>query len=143
MAFRIKNVAELRQREIPQRDGQHRDAIRALPCLCCAHPPRSEAAHLRAGDMSYGKPMTGLSVKPDDKWTLPLCPFCHRLDTKAQHQRNELEFWHDQKINPFQMCMQLYEAGSHHERQIIVAHSLHERGLISPRDLQEVVASGE
>jgi len=79
--------------------------IRTLPCLVCGKSP-SDAAHLRSAARRYGKRLTGMGEKPDDKWTLPLC----RKDHTAQHRENELAWWAGQGIvDPFAVAKALYE----------------------------------
>jgi len=140
MAFRIAPIeAEpLRQREAPRRNAKHLDAIRALPCLACGRPPRSEAAHLRAGSRAHDKKPTGFGVTPDDCWTLPLCPMCHRMGTNAQHQMNELAFWKAHDVDPFAMAIALDEAEAHEERLAIVIGNLLSRGVIDCRKAMDL-----
>lgn len=83
----------------------HLDFIRSLPCVCCGDNTATEAAHIRSADASLAKPATGIGIKPDDYWTLPLCGKCHRL----QHQGNERQFWQVKVgIDPFKYAMRLF-----------------------------------
>lgn len=93
------------------RDEEHIRFIRSLPCATCGDDTSTEAAHLRTGSLRYGKKHTGMAEKPHDRWCLPLCSRCHRI----QHQGNELEFWLNQGINPFVLSMSLHAATGDHE----------------------------
>uniref|UniRef100_A0A2A4YRR0 Uncharacterized protein n=1 Tax=OCS116 cluster bacterium TaxID=2030921 RepID=A0A2A4YRR0_9PROT len=44
--------------------------------------------------------MTGMQEKPHDKWTVPLCAWCHREGPNAQHKMNECKFWKERNIDP-------------------------------------------
>src|SRR5512139_1919761 len=70
----------------------HLDFIRQLPCIYkgCADDTTVEAAHYRAADSRIAKPITGIGIKPDDCFVLPLCGKHHRL----QHEIGEYSFWH-------------------------------------------------
>ena len=92
-------------------DEAHLDFIRSLPCVSCGDDTATEAAHLRAGSLLYGKKPAGMQEKPSDRWTLPLCSRCHR----RQHQGNELEFWTNAGINPFVLSMTLHGVTGDHE----------------------------
>jgi len=46
-----------------------------------------------------------MGMKPDDKWTVPLCRVCHAL----QHRQNERAFWDGAGIDPLEMAENLYE----------------------------------
>lgn len=41
--------------------------VKALPCVCCGHPPPSQAHHV-----------TGDQMPRNDMRVLPLCYFCHQ-----------------------------------------------------------------
>jgi hypothetical protein len=92
-------------------DEKHLEFIRQLPCVSCGNDTSTEAAHLRAGDLRYGKKAAGMQEKPSDRWTLPLCSGCHR----QQHQGNELEFWTNAGIDPFVLSMTLHNITGDHE----------------------------
>lgn len=92
-------------RQPRQEDPDYLDLIRALPCVKCGDRP-SEAAHIRMASAAHGK-RSGMSEKPDDKWTLPLCGGCHRLDKEALHKVGELPFFHALNLNPLLVCEQL------------------------------------
>ena len=88
-----------------QKDNKHLDFVRGLPCVACANDVGTEAAHLRAGALKYGKRPSGTAEKPSDKWTLPLCSSCHR----EQHTGRELDFWEKLGIDPFVLAMSLFD----------------------------------
>lgn len=92
-------------RQPRQEDPDYLALIRALPCLKCGDGP-SEAAHIRASSAAHGK-RSGMSEKPDDKWTLPLCAGCHRLDKDALHKIGEVPFFYAINLNPLHVCEQL------------------------------------
>ena len=84
----------------------HLAFIRQLFCVVCGDNTSVEAAHLRSGNLYYGKQSTGMQTKPDDCWSLPVCSRHHR----EQHTRNELEWWANEGINPFELALSLYAA---------------------------------
>lgn len=57
-----------------------------------------------------GKPVTGIGIKPDDKYTLPLCSDCHTRQPHAQHNVGEVKFWADLGLDPLVICERLYTA---------------------------------
>src|ERR1700691_4860686 len=92
----------LRQRQPRVRDEKHLDFIRSLPCCICGAID-TEAAHIRTASLENGKLHTGMSEKPSDKWTVPLCNAHHR----EQHSGNELKFWARHGIDPFMLALTL------------------------------------
>jgi hypothetical protein len=78
--------------------------IRRCPCLSCDNDPAGEAAHFRGSGPE--KVITGVGIKPDDRYALPLCPACHR----KQHAIGEHPFWDDLAITPLAVCVELWEA---------------------------------
>lgn len=97
----------LRQRRPRIKNEAHLALIRQLPCVVCFRHPPSEAAHIRYGDCQHDKPPTGGAEKPDDKWTLPLCPEHHRTGRDAQHRMNEREWWLKHGIDPLALSKKL------------------------------------
>ena len=83
----------------------HLKAVRMLGCVICLGRP-VEAAHIRTGSMLHGKREVGLSEKPDDRWTLPLCIPHHR----EQHSMNELAFYREYGVDPFGTALALWGA---------------------------------
>ncbi|MDQ0996924.1 hypothetical protein QFZ34_002106 [Phyllobacterium ifriqiyense] len=86
-----------------QKEESHLKFIRTLPCVVTGIR-NVEAAHIRYGDISYGKYETGMAEKPHDKWVLPLSPEEHR----KQHDMNEREYWTLVGINPLDLAMRLW-----------------------------------
>ena len=80
--------------------------IRRQPCLCmsAACEGAVQAAHIRFGDAARGKPVTGMQVKPDDRWALPLCRY-HHAD---QHSMNERQFWKLVGLDPLATAERLF-----------------------------------
>ena len=69
---------------------EHKRAISRLFCIATAVRHGVErygvhVAHLRFSEARHGARNPGLQRKPDDRWTLPLCPEEHRL----QHTMSE------------------------------------------------------
>lgn len=107
----------LRQRQPRVEDPAHLDFVRSKPCCVCGRKPRSEAAHIRMGDLSRGKTYTGKGVKPDDRWVTPLCPVlpsvlvgCHY---KQSDRVSERAFWECRGLDPFAIAERLWvESGA-------------------------------
>jgi hypothetical protein len=116
----------MRFRRPREKNDNHLHFIRSLPCASCIVAGRTddtstEAAHLRTGNLEYGKRSTGLAEKPHDMWVLPLCGRCHR----AQHSANEINFWANLGIDPFRLALSLFAASGDHE----LAHEVLERQI--------------
>lgn len=108
----------MRQREPRERDPDYCGFIARLPCPACLADGRYnrevQVAHLRAGSLKHDKRDTGKSEKPHDRWTTPLCMPHHQGDKRAvrttQHAMDEVEFWAQFGIDPFDLCLALVEA---------------------------------
>ncbi len=109
----------LRQRKPREFDDKHLAFIRTLPCVICGDDTTVEAAHIRMADLSVAKPMTGIAIKPDDKFTLPLCGLHHR----DQHLNNEREWWETHGIDPVKTALALYSVSGDHERGAEIARA--------------------
>lgn len=94
-----------------EKNERHLKFIRSLPCAVCGNNIETEAAHLRAGNLAYGKRNTGIGEKPSDKWVIPLCGIHHR----KQHGISEQAFWVAQGINPWDLAQKLYRVSGNHE----------------------------
>lgn len=94
-----------------EKDEAHLDFVRSLPCAVCGDFTTTEAAHIRSGELMYGKESTGMQTKPSDKWTVPLCGAHHR----EQHTQNEWRWWKEKKLNPFTLAMTLHGISGNHE----------------------------
>ncbi len=66
------------------RSKKHLEFIRSLPCIRCGCSP-SQAAHIRKGTDG------GISLKPSDNFTVPLCHKHHQ----EQHKLGEVSFHFD------------------------------------------------
>lgn len=98
-------------------DEKHLQFIRGLPCIRCLNNIETEAAHLRRADARIAKPITGVGIKPDDRFTLPLCGREHKL----QHEIGETAFWDG--CDPELWALALYSVSGDHEagEQIVQA----------------------
>lgn len=94
-----------------QKNNGHLDFIRGLPCCVCGDNTSTEAAHVRMPDPTIAKPLTGIAIKPDDKFTVPLCGRHHR----AQHQTKERMFWDWWGTDPVKLALALYAVSGDHE----------------------------
>lgn len=104
-----------------QRDNNHLDFIRALPCVVCGDQTTTEAAHIRFADRRLGKRQTGMGEKPDDAFTLPLCGSHHR----DQHTGNERAWWQGREIDPIPLALALYRVSGDHEAGERIVRSWH------------------
>lgn len=75
---------------------KHRAWIGTLPCIKCGRHP-CDAAHVRIGTDG------GTSLKPSDRFTVPLCRDCHR----SQHE-GEVSFWAELGIDPVDVSARLW-----------------------------------
>lgn len=108
--------ALLRQRAPRVHDAAHLAFVRTRPC-CIKHCNRqAEAAHVRMACLAIGKEYTGKAEKPDDRWTVPLCPYHHRIGVGSQHSMGEAEFWQMVGLNPFQIAADLWKQSGGEER---------------------------
>jgi len=90
----------------------HLAFIRTLSCLICGNPLQTEAAHIRYGDRRAGKPITGMGIKPDDAFVVPLCNEHHR----EQHSRGERQFWLRHEVtDPIFVALALYRVSGDQE----------------------------
>jgi hypothetical protein len=80
----------------------HREWINSLPCLRCGRPGPSECAHVRT--YTDG----GTSLRPSDRYCLPLCAGCHRIDQDSQHELGEASFYAALGIDPLDYCLRLW-----------------------------------
>src|SRR5258708_2869153 len=99
-------AAKVRQRYPRQKETEYLVYIRSLECALCGNDISVEAAHVRRGSGEWNKPLTGLGVKPDDFWTVPLCSLHH----SKQHSLGELLYWFEAKIDVFLLAVKLRRA---------------------------------
>lgn len=91
----------------------HLAFVRTLPCVCCGDDTSTEAAHVRMKDPRIAKPITGMQIKPDDKFTLPLCGKHHR----EQHEGSEAEFWKSKQTDPVLLSLAIFAASVDQDAQ--------------------------
>lgn len=97
-----------------ERNNAYLAWLRRQPCVArhmggCDGPV--QACHIRTPSLERGKPLTGMGVKPSDKYSTALCMAHHA----AQHARgNELAWWRSINRDPFTTAEGLFsdfEAG--------------------------------
>jgi len=98
-----------RQRKVSRVCLPHRKwVVREFGCAGCGafgtDDEPLQAAHLR---LQTGG---GMSLKPSDRWVLPLCAKCH---TGEQHQKGERTFWDRRDLNPKSICEALARQSPH------------------------------
>lgn len=102
-------------------DEAHLAFIRKLPSVVSG-VYGCDPCHIRSGSALHRKKHTGMGQKPDDAWTLPLT----REEHDKQHGMDELEFWRQHGIDPFDMAMKLYEVSGNIEAATrIISHTPH------------------
>lgn len=117
-------------KEAAGRDAAYLAQVRELPCLKCGMEP-SEAAHVRFASAAFGK-ASALQKKPEDRFAVPLCAGCHRLDKGAQHTRAERAFWEEIGMNPLIVARDLYaQRGDPVAMRAVVMVAISERSLSS------------
>jgi len=89
-----------------RRNERYLALIRRLPCLSCDTDPAGEAAHVRMSGPE--KEITGMGLKPADRFALPLCRHCHTQGPNAQHTIGEVDFWTSLNLDPLAICRRLY-----------------------------------
>ena len=83
----------------------------------------AEAAHIRYGSQDHGKPHTGKSEKPSDKWVVPLSPEEHRLGNQSQHTMNERDYWDRVGIDPLIVAALLWTVSGDHEAGMLICNA--------------------
>jgi hypothetical protein len=101
----------LRQRRPRIEKPAHLAFIRTLPSLVPGSGP-VEAAHIRYGDLTYGKDITGMGQKPSDCWTVPLA---HDVHMEQHHFGNERDWWAQYGIDPLFVAALLWLHSGDHE----------------------------
>ena len=87
-----------------RKDEKHLAFLRTLPCVICGDNTSTEAAHIRMADPRVAKPITGIAIKPDDRFALPQCGTHH----KEQHAMSERRFWQSYGIDAVLMALAIY-----------------------------------
>jgi hypothetical protein len=100
-------ATRLRLKQIADHDPVHLAHVRQLPCLKCGMEPAGEAAHIRKQSAAHGK-RGGMARKPADRFAVPLCAGCHRLDRDSLHRSGEAMFFYRLGLDPLWVCEQLY-----------------------------------
>lgn len=92
----------------------HREFVGRRICLACGRVPTieepNECGHVRMGTDGGG------GLKPSDRYTVPLCSWCHRLGPKAQHQVGEPAFWGALGIDPTDPALRLWTVSGDEEK---------------------------
>ena len=83
------------QRKPRVHDKAYLAHVRRQPCMLAGIAGETceghiDAAHLRYGNVKYGRRNPGMGRKPDDRWTLPLCRKHH---TEQHAAGNEARWW--------------------------------------------------
>lgn len=78
------------QRTAGQKNAEHLDFVRSLPCCACLKPGRSEAHH----ESELAPEENGMGKKVSDKWVVPFCGKDHR----RRHDKGVHTFWGDTDI---------------------------------------------
>jgi hypothetical protein len=99
-----------------QKSDKHLAWVRSLPCAICGDNTRTEAAHIRMGNLRFAKSNAGVGAKPDDAWVTPLCSTCHR----DQHGVGEIYFWERNKKDPFILALALWKWSGDYEAGLTV-----------------------
>ena len=100
-------------------DNTHLDFVRQLPCCICADNTATEAAHIRYADPRIAKPITGIGIKPDDRFTVPLCGRHNR----EQHESNERSWWRERRIDPVLVSLALFSISGDIEQAEKIIHA--------------------
>ena len=137
-------MSELRQRAPRQEDPKHLAFVRTQPCCIRGCRRQAEAAHIRFACPAIGKEYTGKAEKPDDRWTVPLCPYHHRIGIASQHSMGEAEFWQMVGINPFPIAIELFRLSGGAERAVMPKPVKAPRKIKArkPRAMRRKVAAG-
>lgn len=101
-------MTELRQRDPHQVDERHLRFVRQQPCCLPFCKREAEPAHLRMDNLAIGKELTGKGERPHDFFTVPLCPYHHRIGIDCQHNNNEKEWWERTGLNPWAIAASLW-----------------------------------
>jgi len=114
-AFSLTSSSKKRPREHRE---DHLVFIRSLPCLITGKRP-VDAAHIRYGDLRYGKPHAGAGEKPSDQYTVPLH---HEVHMQQHSQGDEAAWWKSQGIDPLEAAGRLWlVSGDQEAGEMVVA----------------------
>ena len=101
-----------------KRNEKHLRFIRTLPCIRCLENTTVEAAHIRKADARIAKPITGVAIKPDDRFVLPLCGRHHREEQRL----GEGGFW-TEKDDPILWALAIYSVSEDAEEAERIIHA--------------------
>ncbi len=125
--FKRAGFTRIKLKTAGERNPVFLSLVRQCACLKCGLAPAGEAAHVRLQSAAHGK-RGGIGKKPADRWAVPLCGGCHRLDNDALHQIGENLFWHLLGLDPLLVCERLYAArGSVVAMQAVVIEAIASR----------------
>lgn len=116
-----KAIGKPKRKPNARRALAHLAFIRGIKiCLCCGRRGLVDPAHVRKGTDG------GTSLKPSDRYTVPLCRFCH----ERQHRVGEVTFWGEIGIDPLNVSLRLWTVSGDEEQGVrVVERSLLARGL--------------
>lgn len=110
-----KNSQNYKQR--PGMSPAYLDDIRALPCVVCLEPPRSDPHHLKSGTGERG-----MGQRSTDKWAVPLCRR-HHEEVEAAGTRNEITWFGNHGIDPHDLAMSLWMARGQVDQMIKIVEA--------------------
>lgn len=125
-----------------ERDNGYLAFLRRHPCACgCGRPAPSDAAHIRMASPSRGKLLTGMQVKPSDRFAVPLNRTCH----EAQHSMSEARFWSSRGLDPFEIADRLFAEYRPHPGAcpMTVGEVLGEAGALTVQSAAEILNGSE
>lgn len=76
--------------------------VRQLSCCVCGVSAPSECHHVKAAGGS------GMGMKVDDKWTVPMCHDCHINGVERKGSRNEIGWFQRRGIDPLTLASALW-----------------------------------
>jgi hypothetical protein len=94
-------------------------------------------------NLAIGKELTGKGEKPHDRFTIPLCPYHHRIGIDCQHNSNEQEWWERTGLNPWAIAASLWIASGGAERALQPPRPKRERPVKArkPRQMRVKIRS--
>ena len=79
-----KGVLATREQSGPMRCPEYLKWLRGCKCWTCGATGRIEAAHYRGPEIPP-EDKGGTGLKPADRWAIPLCHDCHRMQHAEGH----------------------------------------------------------
>lgn len=111
-----------------EKNSNHLAFIRRLQCAACGTHANIEAAHVRVASPVHGKRETGISEKPSDKWSVPLCANHHTRLPDSQHEIGEEKFWSALGMNPCDLALALFACTGDEDLAETIINLQRERG---------------